>query len=37
MLGEGDDARAKEVRTYERTRKNRAGVLKAAERNLTNA
>ena len=37
VLGEGDDARAKEVRTYERTRKNRAGVLKAAERNLTNA
>ena len=37
VLGEGDDARAKEVRTYERTRKNRAGVLKAAERSLTNA
>jgi len=37
VLGEGDDARAKEVRTYERARKKRAGVLKAAERNLANA
>ncbi len=37
VLGEGDDERAKEVRSYERTHKNRAGVLKAAERDLANA
>ena len=37
VLGEGDDERAKEVRSYERARKNRAGVIKAAERNLANA
>jgi hypothetical protein len=37
VLGEGDDDRAKEVRTYERARKNRAGVLKATERDLANA
>jgi len=37
VLGEADDERAKEVRSYERARKNRAGVLKAAERNLTSA
>lgn len=37
VLAEGDDERAKQVRTYERAHKNRAGVLKAAERELTNA
>jgi len=37
VLGEGDDDRAKEVRAYERARKNRAGVLKATERDLANA
>ena len=37
MLSEGDDDRAQQVRSYERAHKNRAGVLKAAERELTNA
>jgi ferritin-like metal-binding protein YciE len=37
VLSEGDDERAKQVRTYERAHKNRAGVLTAAERELTNA
>jgi ferritin-like metal-binding protein YciE len=37
VLSEGDDERAQQVRSYERTRKNRAGVLKAAERELANA
>ncbi len=37
VLGEGDDERAKDVRSYERAHKNRAGVLKAAERDLANA
>ena len=37
VLGEGDDDRAKDVRSYERSHKNRAGVLKAAERDLANA
>ena len=37
VLSEGDDDRAKQVRTYERDHKNRAGVLQAAERELTNA
>ena len=37
VLGEGDDERATEVRSYERAHKNRAGVLKAAERDLANA
>jgi ferritin-like metal-binding protein YciE/uncharacterized protein (DUF433 family) len=36
-LSEGDDDRAKDVRSYERAHKDRAGVLKAAERELTNA
>jgi ferritin-like metal-binding protein YciE len=36
-LGEADEDRAKAVRTYERTHKARGGVLKAAERELTNA
>jgi ferritin-like metal-binding protein YciE len=37
VLSEGDDDRAKDVRSYERAHKNRAGVLNAAERELTNA
>jgi ferritin-like metal-binding protein YciE len=37
VLSEGDDERAKQVRIYERAHKNRAGVLTAAERELTNA
>jgi ferritin-like metal-binding protein YciE/Asp-tRNA(Asn)/Glu-tRNA(Gln) amidotransferase C subunit len=36
-LTEADDDRAKAVRSYERAHKDRAGVLKAAERELTNA
>ena len=31
MLAEGDDERAREVQAYERSHKNRAGVLQAAE------
>ena len=34
VIGEGDDERVKEVRSYERAHKSRAGVLKAAERDL---
>ncbi|MDA0163665.1 ferritin-like domain-containing protein [Solirubrobacter ginsenosidimutans] len=37
VLSEGDDERAKQVVTYERTHKNRAGVLNAAERETANA
>jgi hypothetical protein len=37
VLSEGDDDRAAQVRSYERAHKNRAGVLKATERELTNA
>jgi len=37
VLSEADDDRAKEIRSYERAHKNRAGVLKAAERELANA
>ena len=37
VLSEGDDERAKQVRAYERAHKSRAGVLNAAERELTNA
>ena len=37
VLAEGDDDRAQQVRSYERAHKNRAGVLKAAERELTTA
>ena len=33
----GDDERAKQTRSYERSHKNRAGVLKAAEREHSNA
>ena len=32
VLSEGDDDRAEQVRSYERSHKNRVGVLKAAER-----
>ncbi len=37
VLGEGDEQRAKDVATYERSHKNRAGVLKSAERETANA
>jgi rubrerythrin len=37
VLAEGDDERAQQVRSYERSHKNRAGVLKAAERAHSNA
>jgi ferritin-like metal-binding protein YciE len=37
VVGEGDEARIKQVRTYERAHKNRAGVLEAAERETSNA
>ena len=37
VLSEGDDVRAREVRSYERAHKNRAGVLNAAEREHSNA
>jgi ferritin-like metal-binding protein YciE len=37
VLSEGDDDRAKDVRSYERAHKHRAGVLNAAGRELTNA
>ena len=37
VLSEGDDDRAEQVREYERAHKNRAGVLQAAERELSNA
>ena len=36
-LDAADDERVKEVRSYERAHKNRAGVLKAAEREVANA
>jgi hypothetical protein len=37
VLAEGDDERAQQVRDYERAHKDRAGVLRAAERARTNA
>jgi hypothetical protein len=37
VLAEGDEERVTGVRAYEQAHKNRAGVLKAAERELTNA
>ena len=37
VLSEGDDDRARQVRASERAHKNRAGVLKAAERDLATA
>jgi ferritin-like metal-binding protein YciE len=37
VLSNSDDERAEKVRAYERSHKNRTGVLKAADRELTNA
>ena len=37
VLSEGDETRIKSVRSYERKHKNRAGVLQATERELSNA
>jgi ferritin-like metal-binding protein YciE len=37
LLSEGDETRVKAVRSYERKHKNRAGVLQATERELSNA
>jgi ferritin-like metal-binding protein YciE len=37
VLSEADDTRVKAVRSYERKHKNRAGVLQATERELSNA
>ncbi|MDQ6749234.1 MAG: DUF892 family protein [Actinomycetota bacterium] len=37
VLGEGDEQRIKATRSYERAHKNRAGVLEATERELSNA
>ena len=37
VLSEGDDERVKQVRAYERSHKNRVGVMKATERELANA
>jgi ferritin-like metal-binding protein YciE len=37
VLAEGDEARVKAARNYERKHKNRAGVLQATERELSNA
>ena len=37
VLSEGDDERVKAVRAYERSHKNRAGVIKATEREIASA
>jgi ferritin-like metal-binding protein YciE len=37
VLSDADDERAKQTRSYERAHKNRAGVLKTAEREVANA
>ena len=37
VLSEGDETRVKAVRSYERKHKNRAGVLQATDRELSNA
>ena len=37
VMSEGDDERAQQVRAYERTHKNRAGVMQAVERELATA
>jgi ferritin-like metal-binding protein YciE len=37
VLGEGDEQRTKDVAAYERAHKNRAGVLRSAERETANA
>jgi hypothetical protein len=36
-LSEGDDTRVRAARSYERKHKNRAGVIQATERELSNA
>ncbi len=37
VLSEGDDERARQTRSYERAHKNRAGVIRATEREVSNA
>ncbi|MGZ6590203.1 MAG: hypothetical protein ACXVHX_38940, partial [Solirubrobacteraceae bacterium] len=37
VIGEGDEQRAKDVVAYERSHKNRAGVLKSAQRETDSA
>jgi hypothetical protein len=37
VLSDGDERRVKDVRTYERKHKARAGVIEATERELSNA
>ena len=37
VLEEGDEERVKRVRSYERSHKNRAGVIDASERELAKA
>ena len=37
VIGEGDEQRTKDVAAYERAHKNRAGVLRSAERETANA
>ena len=37
MLADGDDTRVEQTLSYERSHKNRAGVIKAAERERTTA
>jgi ferritin-like metal-binding protein YciE len=37
VLSEGDEERVKQVRAYERSHKNRAGVIRATEREIANA
>ena len=37
VLDEGDEDRVKRVRSYERSHKNRAGVIDASERELARA
>ncbi len=37
VLGEGDEQRIKAARSYERTHKNRTGVLEATDREVANA
>jgi hypothetical protein len=37
VLEEGDEGRVKRVRSYERSHKNRAGVIDASERELAKA
>ena len=37
MIGESDEQRAKDVVAYERSHKNRTGVLKSAQRETANA